>query len=123
MGNKTKLAFKSDTFKKNRGGYSRWLLLSCEKCKNNLSVYQKDGIGILKRLYLDRIISPRSLTAKENLVCKKCKAMLGVPIIYRKESRPAFRLFAGAVEKKILRGENIKGGDEKRTRATNGSGS
>ena len=103
-----KLAFKSDRFKKNRGGYSRWLLLSCEKCKNNILLYQKDGHGILKRLYFDRIILPANLSKKKNLDCRKCKAALGTPMIYRKENRPAFRLFAGAIEKKIVRGDKFQ---------------
>jgi len=51
----SRIKFKSDIFKKNRGGYSRWLLLNCEKCKNPIATYQKDGPGMLKRLYLDRM--------------------------------------------------------------------
>lgn len=51
-----KLSFKSDRFKKNRGGHSRWLLLHCEKCSQAIATYQKDGPGILKRLYLDWLI-------------------------------------------------------------------
>jgi hypothetical protein len=103
----TKLSFKSDKFKKNRGGYSRWLSLSCEKCKSQLMIYQKDGPGILKRLYLDRIVSPDDLKDKEKLECKKCKSVLGIRTIYKKENRPAYRLFAGAIEKKIVKGNKI----------------
>ncbi len=99
----TKLTFKSDRFKKNRGGYSRLLSLSCEKCKTQLMIYQKDGQGILKRLYLDRIVAPDDLKGKEKLECKKCKTVLGTQTIYQKENRPAYRLFAGAVEKKIVK--------------------
>jgi len=95
-----KITFKSDKFKKNRGGYSRWLLLSCEKCANPLLLYQKDGPGILKRLYLDRITAPN--IGSGNLICKKCKTLLGIPITYKKEDRPAIRLFAGAINKKIV---------------------
>lgn len=96
--------FISYRFKINRGGYSRWLLLSCEKCKAPVALYQKDGPGILKRLYIDRIVEP-AMDPKKNLVCKKCKAILGVPIIYQKEKRPAFRLFAGSIAKKIMKGK------------------
>jgi hypothetical protein len=99
------LKFKNDGFKKTRGGYSRWLLILCEKCNTPLLVYQKDGPGILKRLYVDRIISP-ALHSK-NLVCKKCKTMIGIHIIYKKENRPAYRLFAGAIQKKIVRQEKL----------------
>jgi hypothetical protein len=100
-----KNAFKSDTYRKNRGGHSRWFLLSCEKCGNSIATYQKDGPGILKRLYLDRIINLKNTEEKE-LVCKKCKTVLGVLIVYKKENRPAYRLFAGAVAKKIIKSQN-----------------
>jgi len=100
---KKNLQFKNDTFKKNRGGYSRWLALTCDKCKAPVLTYQKDGPGMLKRLYLDRIISPGIPKAK-TLNCKKCKTILGVYTIYEKEKRPAYRLFVGALAKKIVKG-------------------
>jgi len=103
----TKLTFKSDRFKKNRGGYSRWLSLSCEKCKTQLMIYQKDGPGILKRLYLDRIVSSNDLKDKDKFECKKCKTVLGIRTLYKKENRPAYRLFAGSIEKKIVQGNKI----------------
>ena len=65
--------------------------------------YQKDGPGILKRLYLDRIDSSDNQKWKEKLVCKKCGTVLGIYMIYQKENRPAYRLFAGAIEKKIIK--------------------
>ena len=99
------MKFKNDSFKKNRGGYSRWLFLSCEKCKEPLFIYQKDGPGILKRLYIDRISSE---IACEDLYCKKCGVLLGVPIVYKKEGRPAIRLFPGSVEKKIIQESQMK---------------
>ena len=100
-----KLIFKNDKYKKARGGRSRWLMLYCEKCKNQIALYQKDGPGILKRLYLDRIFSPQELTDPKNkkLVCKKCKTLLGVQDVYKKEKRLTYRLFAGAVGKKIMK--------------------
>jgi len=99
--------FKNDRFRKNRGGYSRLLNLFCEKCGYEFAVYQKDGPGILKRLYLDRIVLPAELnnSKNKNLICTKCKTVLGVKITYAKENRPAFRLFAGAVGKKIIKGK------------------
>ncbi len=103
----TKLSFKSDKFKKNRGGYSRWLLLSCERCKNKLMIYQKDGPGILKRLYLDRIVSLNNPKDDKKLECKKCKTVLGIQMVYKKESRAAYRLFAGAIEKKVIKGDKL----------------
>ena len=101
-----KLAFKNDKFKKKRGGYSRCLLLSCQICKNPILLYQKDGPGIIKRLYLDRIFSPQNIIDK-NLTCKKCKTIIGVKTVYQKENRPAYRLFAGATEKKIVKGNKL----------------
>ncbi len=104
---KQKLVFKGDRFKKNRGGHSRWLLLSCEKCKANLMVYQKDGPGILKRLYVDRIVSPENIDAMKTLVCRKCTTVLGVPMVYEKEDRPAIRLFVAAIAKKIVKTDEL----------------
>lgn len=98
-------AFKHDKFKKSRGGYSRWLLLSCAKCDGELFAYQKDGAGILKRLYLDRIHPVADLG--EKLICKNCKTVLGIKMIYKKEKRPAYRLFAGAVQKKMAKGDTL----------------
>ena len=101
--------FKQDKYKKTRGGYSRLLEVKCEKCGNIIALYQKDGPGPLKRMYIDRIFSPERLTNLQNvtikkipnLVCAKCKQLIGVPYIYEKEKRPAFRLFEGSITKKI----------------------
>ncbi|MFH1405117.1 MAG: hypothetical protein ABIH21_03410 [Patescibacteria group bacterium] len=96
-----KTSLKNDKYKKNRGGHSRWLQLSCEVCKTPFSFYQKDGPGILKRVYLDRLTN-KKLGVGKHLTCMNCKAVLGVYTIYEKEKRPAYRLFAGAVAKKIV---------------------
>lgn len=101
------LKFKNDKFKKSRGGYSRWLIISCENCKKPLLIYQKDGPGILKRLYLDRIPG-QNIEPFRNLICKKCKVVIGMPMIYKKEHRQAYRLFAGSVEKKIVSENEVK---------------
>ena len=50
-----KIEFKQDKYKKDRGGYSRLLEIKCQKCDNIVALYQKDGPGLLKRLYIDRI--------------------------------------------------------------------
>lgn len=101
--------FKQDKYKKARGGYSRLSEIKCEKCGNPIALYQKDGPGLLKRMYIDRIFAPQKLAALQavtikkipNLVCPKCKQLIGIPYIYQKEKRPAFRLFEGSVTKKI----------------------
>lgn len=98
------MKLKQDKFRKNRGGYSRLLDIFCSKCGTCLFSYQKDGQGILKRLYIDRIISSVTpIKEKSKLQCKGCGELLGVPMIYEKERRVAIRLFAGAVIKKIKR--------------------
>lgn len=97
-----KTLFKSDKFKKARGGYSRLLHISCLKCAAEVTLYQKDGPGMLKRMYLDRMIEPKvSLTTKE-LRCPSCKELLGSRMIYEKEQRLAYRLFVGSIAKKIV---------------------
>ncbi|MBI2063653.1 MAG: hypothetical protein HYT65_01515 [Candidatus Yanofskybacteria bacterium] len=101
MGNKT-LKFKSDRFRKLRGGHSRLLLISCAKCKTQLFVYQKDGPGILKRLYLDRI------AGQVKTRCGKCKIIIGIRTVYKKENRPVIRLFAGAVERQVISADKAK---------------
>lgn len=53
-------------------------------------------------MYLDRIVESGNVAGK-SLVCGKCKHLLGVRYIYEKEKRPAFRLFEGAVTKKIVK--------------------
>jgi|SRR3989338_3959816 len=103
--------FKSDKYRKARGGHSCFLNVLCEHCGAKILVYQKDGPGILKRLYLDRIFALENLASFQklsvskipNLTCAKCKSVLAVPYIYKKEQRRAFRLFVGAITKKITK--------------------
>lgn len=97
-----KQAFKNDKYRKIRGGYSRLLNISCEKCGNNICLYQKDGPGNLRRIYLDRIISPKVSISRKDLSCERGH-LLGVKIIYEKENRPAFRMFVDSVKKKIVK--------------------
>lgn len=97
-----KKVFKNDKYKKSRGGYSRLLEISCQKCDGLVCNYQKDGPGNLRRMYLDRISDPKTSVNKKDLSCKNGH-LLGVKIIYAKESRPAFRLFVDSVKKKIIK--------------------
>ena len=105
------LKFKSDQYRKTRGGYSRFLNVFFAHSVAKILVYQKDGPGLLKRLYLDRIFAPKnlenfqklSISQLPDLVCSECKTVLAVPYIYRKEQRKAYRLFVGAVTKKIAK--------------------
>lgn len=93
---------KKDSFRRVRGGHSRVLLISCQKCGAKISRYQKDGPGTLRRMYLDRIIDPVVSIRGKTLLCPQ-EDVLGVKIIYEKEKRPAFRLFVDAVQKKIVK--------------------
>jgi len=97
-----KIKFKNDKYKKSRGGYSRLLDISCEKCKEHICFYQKDGPGNLRRMYLDRIIDSQVSLTRKDLSCSK-NHLLGVKIIYEKENRSAYRLFVDSVVKKIVK--------------------
>ena len=99
------MILKNDRYRKSRGGYSRLLELSCVTCGNKLFNYQKDGPGIIKRLYFDRIFDSKYTENKE-LICSKCQKHLGTAVIYEKENRPAYRLFQGTVSKKIVKVKN-----------------
>lgn len=106
---KNKIELKRDKYKSARGGYSRLLNLHCRKCNNLVAVYQKDGPGNLRRLYLDRIMAPDKLVGLQSdniktmppLKCCKCGFVLGMPYIYEKEKRKAFRIFQDAITKTI----------------------
>lgn len=105
------IKLKIDRFLKARGGYSRLLQISCAKCKNEVLWHQKDGPGPLKRMYFDRIRTPDELVGLQRkrlgdiplLTCRKCNRMIGLPYVYRKEKRKAFRVFQDAVMKKVIK--------------------
>lgn len=98
------MKFKNDIFKKVRGGYSRLLEIRCRKCEEFICYYQKDGPGGLRRMYLDRMFEPTVPVSKKALSCSE-EHILGMKIIHEKgkEKRPAFRLFADSVVKKIVK--------------------
>ena len=98
----SKTILKHDKYKKARGGYSRLLTISCQKCNEVICLYQKDGPGDLKRMYIDRISESKIALTRKDLSCNNSH-LLGVKMIYEKEDRPAFRLFVGAVAKKIVK--------------------
>jgi hypothetical protein len=93
--------FISDRYAKRRGE-SKMLQLFCISCSGYIMSYQKDGPGQLLRCYLDRIHHPKKLQelqdkkfdlkTADNLPCNTCKAVVGVPMIYQSEKRPAFRM-------------------------------
>ena len=99
------LEFKRDKYREARGAYSRMLNISCRKCKSLVAVYQKDGPGNLRRMYLDRIFGPASLVRGVQRLpvfkCKECGEVLGTLYVYEKEKRKAFRIYQDAVIKKV----------------------
>jgi hypothetical protein len=97
---RTDSKMRNDKYRQARGGYSRVLTISCEKCGSLVCRYQKDGPGALRRMYIDRISDAEVSLNRKILSCSK-DHLLGVKIIYEKEKRLAFRLFVDAVKKKI----------------------
>jgi hypothetical protein len=97
-----KISFKNDKYKKARGGYSRLLNITYQKCFSFICKYQKDGPGNIRRMYVDRIIEPSILINKKDFSCPKGH-LLGVKIIYDKEKRLAHRLFVDSIIKKIIK--------------------
>ncbi|MBR9692921.1 hypothetical protein GOV07_03230 [Candidatus Woesearchaeota archaeon] len=101
--------FKKDKYKNSRGTHSRLLNLHCRVCKHLFAIYQKDGSGNLRRLYMDRIFYPKKLTnlekkplnAIKTLRCSKCKEDIATPYIYAKEKRKAFKVYQDMIIKKI----------------------
>jgi len=97
--------FKRDTYSRNRDGTSHVLDVACKHCGQHTAYYQKDGPGALLRMYVDRFIDV--LPSGEQLVCSSCGHALGMRTIFQKEHRPAYRLYAGAVTKKITDPRNV----------------
>lgn len=103
------IKFKKDTYKKTRGKYSRLLNLYCRVCGKKILLYQKDGPGNIRRLYFDRILSPKKWTNLESmpmgvvrtLSCPKCQEELGTAYIYKKENRKAFKVYQDILVKRI----------------------
>lgn len=97
-------------YKSSRGGDSKFLEIYCLNCGQHLLLYQKDGPGSLKRMYLDRILAPESLTDLHhatkvpNLICTKCNRLIAVYTIYEKEQRKAYGLLVGTIIKKSGKG-------------------
>jgi ribosomal protein S27E len=94
------MKLKNDKFRKARGGYSRLLKISCSACGEKLFDYQKDGPGIIKRTYVDRIYGN---VRGPSLKCRNCNNLIGNLTIYEKENRPAYAIKPGTIKKKIIK--------------------
>lgn len=98
----TQFTLKKDAYRENRGGHSRFFNIFCDSCLAHLLLYQKDGPGELKRMYLDRILAPKaSPSGSGEFVCPSCKKIIGTFYTYEKEKRRAIRLYQGSVFKKL----------------------
>lgn len=105
------IKFIYDSYQKSRGT-PVLLIITCTNCNCYIMSYQKDGPGPLKRCYLDRIHHPEELKKRQHLEfdkktlpkleCPSCQTVIGSPIIYEKESRPAYHLRPGFFSQKKM---------------------
>jgi hypothetical protein len=95
------MKFKQDKFRNARGGRAQLLELSCEHCGKHICYYQKDGPGVIRRLYQDRMNGRE--TDLKDLECAGCGRLMGVGVIFEKEKRKAYRLIPGAVVKQKVK--------------------
>lgn len=95
----------NDQFKKARGGKTHILDISCGNCGSHISFYQKDGPGLLMRMYIDRFIDFQP--DGNDLACSSCLRILGNKIIFEKENRPAYRLYVGAATTKLVSAKSV----------------
>lgn len=93
-----------DDFTLSRGD-PQLLEILCNKCKNSLLIYQKDGPGFLMRSYLDRIhtseidLEKYKADSKSPIVqCPYCCYKLGCLDVYEKENRPAIFWFVECIK-------------------------
>lgn len=96
------MKFKNDKYRKARGGFSRFLEIKCGSCESFICYYQKDGPGIIKRLYQDRILGLDVEDVKQ-IICKNCKSIIGTRTIYEKENRLAYSVPLGSISRKIIK--------------------
>ncbi len=101
MATKKTIAFKKDEYQAARGGHSRLLKITCEGCGGFLGVYQKDGPGHLRRMYIDRLHVSK-IRQGASASCPKCERVIGTKIQYKKEDRSAIRLYVDSVVKETI---------------------
>lgn len=90
---------KRDQYSRARGGTSQMLDISCSNCGARLLSYQKDGPGRLLRCYIDRIFWPENFDGTVPFKCSGCGQLIGTPMTYKPEDRPAIRLIQTAFRK------------------------
>lgn len=98
---------KKDKWFRDRQSTCVVLGIRCSKCGKEVLLYQKDGRGALKRLYLNRILSPETLASLQDTIQNEkqmkmlkcgCGENIGIPMLHR-EGRLAFRLIPGSFTK------------------------
>ncbi len=107
---------RKDKYLRDRGNVFKILQISCARCNKEIMLYQKDGRGMLHRLYLNRILAPENLACLqdtvesanelERLICE-CGNIIGIPM-YHWEGRVAFRLINSTFKKQQYRKERRK---------------
>lgn len=115
----TPVAWKHDAYRAARGGVAALLRLTCDRCAAVFCLYQKDGPGPLKRLYIDRIHAPSTLAALSVLPAEfrcQCGELIGMPMTYggktephathAAEERPAIRLFQATLRDEVVAEED-----------------
>lgn len=99
------MKLKHDSYLAERGGSAKLIDVICSKCNNKVLLYQKDGVGWLKRCYLNRIFAPKEYAELQDkglrvetmpyLICQNCKSVLGTPMLH-KDGRLAFMMRRGS---------------------------
>lgn len=97
-----KKIFTSDKYTKGRGKFKKRIEIRCANCSDYLFSYQKEGSGVLEKIFFDLILDNQSVKNNKKLVCTKCDKVLGIRFIFGKEKRDAFKLYPGAVYWKIF---------------------
>ena len=97
-----KKIYTSDKYTKGRGKYVKQIEVHCANCSEYIFSYQKEGNGVLEKLFFDLILDRLSVKNNIKLVCPKCDKLLGTRFIFGKEKRDAFKLYPGAVYWKIV---------------------
>jgi hypothetical protein len=96
------MKFKKDKYSRARGGKSVCLRIRCNGCGDMIGLYQKDGDGALYRMYWDRLYSFGLIKGNKLITCL-CGKLIGYDYTYKRENRPAIKLFAGSVSKKKVK--------------------
>ncbi len=106
---------KNDNYRRQRGGKAEVYDVYCTRCNEQVLTYQKDGIGRLLRLYLNRILAPPELERLQrepirdphelsDLVCGGCETVLATPIQHI-DGRFALLIRQGFIRKERYHGE------------------